>query len=98
MAALGYEATRWPVCSFKVCYAPLELFRLERAVEERRKSAYGYKQKSKPTPRHVCFAPNNGHSSAHVRFRADFVCLTPSFGRSEQGRWTSAFDPEPSLP
>ncbi len=47
------------------------------------RSAGGYKQKSKSTPRHERFSSDSRHSSAHVRFRADFVCFSPSFGRSE---------------
>ncbi len=39
-------------------------------------------------------ASNSRHLMADVRFRADFVCFTPSFGRSEHSRRTSAFDPQ----
>ena len=57
-------------------------------------STSGYKRKSGPCRRYVCFAPDSRHSRADVRFRVDFVCFTPSFGRSHGLRWTSAYDPK----
>jgi hypothetical protein len=46
-------------------------------------SAYGYKRKFQPPPRHVRSTLNSRHSLADVRYRADFVRFTPENGRSK---------------
>jgi hypothetical protein len=63
-------------------------------VAEPFESAYGYKQKSEPTPRQVRFAPDSRHSNADVCFPADYVCLTPNSRRRKSTPWRSAYDPE----
>ena len=44
-------------------------------------TAVGYQRKFRVVGRHICFAPDSRHSSADVRFRADFVHSTPNSGR-----------------
>jgi hypothetical protein len=60
----------------------------------RRMSAYGYKRKFQPPPRHVRLSPNKRHSLADVRYRADFVRFTPESRRGSGRSRESEVDPE----
>ncbi len=66
------------------------------ALEERRESAYGYKQTSRGLRQRVRFTPNTGHRKRDVRFWPDYVCSSPRSGRFHGLRWTSAYDPKRS--
>ena len=51
------------------------------------------KRKSGPCLRYVRLSPNRRHSSADVRFHADFVRLFPNSGRGSGRSRESGFDP-----
>ncbi len=58
-----------------------------------RMSPLGYKRKFQPPPRHVRLSPNSRHSSAEVRYRADFVRFTPESRRGSGRSRESEVDP-----
>ncbi len=53
----------------------------------------GYKRKSGPCRRHVCFAPDSRHSRADVRFLADDFSFTLESGLGAESMSSSAVDP-----
>ncbi len=62
----------------------------------RRMSPCGYKRTLCGRVWYVCFTPDSRHSSAEVRYRADFVRLPLRSRRSWQGLGMSQFDPKPT--